>query len=552
MQKIEEYIAQRKKKDKLDEFDFKNHSENMAKVIQYIADYFNTYLNLEDYSYEQIKMQQSIDKFKNTIQEKYPKTYEYIISYYWNNKKRLDQYVDKAYNELEDAELFYTQEDFQIVAKYVINNKLNVEMEDELYKNLILMAQEYRESSNDVPLPSNMKGLDNELVDWVKDIYKKYHVNLCNFAEGISYYYFEHYVDIKYDRSTETFYYINRYDYRYKENPFDIKSIYERNKEREFIKEHKGELEMLIMYCYLFNNVEDQDYWPEYVELCISIGRVKLAKSKRILIAVKISGLNYPCEIKCSYQYIETFTGVLKEDPGTNYVLRLIYEKNVDAIWKDNDYLDTIIHNLQKSFKQYAAPSLLEFQSPFKTPGYTEEDFFANYFKLEKGLRRFNNTKIAIINGYMKSSKGKEFLFSNMDDLVHLHNTCKQLKLQLKLAVNFTDSNGKNALKKEMEDTINSLAGMRSFIIAVHLNNIEEWGGYRTLYSNDKRHEHISTMDYPTISIFMQGLATILQDNRLRYFIPDTVKSSEALENLVDILYRTGCSFEKEVNADEE
>ena len=145
MQKIEEYIAQRKKKDKLDEFNFKNHSENMAKVIQYVADYFNTYLNLEDYSYEQIKMQQAIDKFKNTIQEKYPKTYEYIISYYWDNKKRLDQYVDKAYNELEDVDLFCTEEDFKTVAEYVITNKLNVEMEDELYKNLILMAREYRE-----------------------------------------------------------------------------------------------------------------------------------------------------------------------------------------------------------------------------------------------------------------------------------------------------------------------------------------------------------------------------------------------------------------------
>lgn len=48
---IEEYIAKRKKKDNLNEFDFKLHSENMSTVIQYVMDYFNNYLNLEDYCF---------------------------------------------------------------------------------------------------------------------------------------------------------------------------------------------------------------------------------------------------------------------------------------------------------------------------------------------------------------------------------------------------------------------------------------------------------------------------------------------------------------------
>lgn len=69
---IEEYISGRKKKDKLDEFDFQKHSENMAQVIQYVTEYFNTYLNIEDYSYEQIKTQQVIDRFKNGIADRYP------------------------------------------------------------------------------------------------------------------------------------------------------------------------------------------------------------------------------------------------------------------------------------------------------------------------------------------------------------------------------------------------------------------------------------------------------------------------------------------------
>ena len=70
MLSVEEYIAKRKKKDNLNEFDFKLHSENMSTVIQYVMDYFNNYLNLEDYSYEQVKTQQIIDRFKKGITER--------------------------------------------------------------------------------------------------------------------------------------------------------------------------------------------------------------------------------------------------------------------------------------------------------------------------------------------------------------------------------------------------------------------------------------------------------------------------------------------------
>ncbi|ACL77026.1 hypothetical protein [Ruminiclostridium cellulolyticum] len=44
---VEQYISQMKKKDKLAEFDFQNHAENMTTVIKYVMDYFNNYLNPE-------------------------------------------------------------------------------------------------------------------------------------------------------------------------------------------------------------------------------------------------------------------------------------------------------------------------------------------------------------------------------------------------------------------------------------------------------------------------------------------------------------------------
>lgn len=551
MLKLEDYITKRKKEDKIDEFDLKKHSENMASIIKYVTDYFNNYLNLEDYDYEKIKMQHTVDKFKKDIQKRYPETYDYIISYYLDNKIRLDKYVTKAYEDMKDGELFYKEEDYNKVAEFVIEKKLNLPMDEILYHKLSMMAREYRQIENACPAISEMKELDNALVDWVKYVFRKYHVNLLNYTSEVAYHYYETYVATEYDRDTDTFYHINKYDYRYQENPFDINDIYARNEHREFIKDHKGELEMLIMYCWLNDEIRDLDYWPEYVQLCIDSNRVKLSKRKRVLIPVQISNIKYPSEIVTAGKYIETVNGLIEKDPGENYILRISYGKNNDEIWKDKKSLESIIKNLQSSFKLYGAPSLVEFESPYKTVGYSKENFFDSYQAFEKGLLRFTKTKIAVINGYVKGSKGKESLFSSIEDIVMLHNTCKQLNLRLKLSVDFNDSNRKNILKKKMEETINALSSIRSFIVGIHLNGIDSWSNYRGIFDEDNKHAYINTYEYPTVSTFMRGLATIVQDSKVRYLIPEKVNNEEKLEGLIDILYRAGFCFEKGGSIDE-
>lgn len=78
MFKVEEYIAKRKKEDKIDEFDFKKHSEEMASIIKYVTDYFNNYLNLEDYDYEMAKTQQTVNKILILISSL---TYLFVLFY---------------------------------------------------------------------------------------------------------------------------------------------------------------------------------------------------------------------------------------------------------------------------------------------------------------------------------------------------------------------------------------------------------------------------------------------------------------------------------------
>lgn len=548
---IEDYIASRKKKDKLDEFDFQKHSENMGAVIQYVMEYFNEYLNLEDYSYEQVKTQQVIDKFKEGIVENFPTTYEFIISYYWSNKKRVDKLVSKAYEEIEDIEIFYLPEDDRKVAEYVCKNKLKVVATEELLSNIAIMSKEYRESQIEKPSISDMKELDNAISDWVIEVYRKYNVNLLDFAREISYKFYERYVDREYDGQTKTHYYINKYDYRYQDNPFNINDIYNRNKHREFIDDHKGELEMLIMYFWLLEDVHDESYWPEYVNLSIENERVILAGKKRILKPVLVKGVAYTSDIHSTTNYIETKNGILKESPGKNYILSIVYEKSNDEIWKDKDALNNIIKNLHQSFKQFGTPELLEFLSPYQTLGYTKEKFFEQYQIFEKNMRRYTKMKIAIINGYTMKSRDKDYLFSTIDDIAGLRNTCKELKLNLKISLDFTDKNKRNKIKENINDMVNTLAGMRNLIIGIHINEIDSWSPSSQIYYSTDRQRFINTMDYPTVSTFMAGLTTILQDSRPRYLIPNAVKNPEKLEILIDTLYRAGCCFESGETKDE-
>lgn len=48
MVSIEEYIARRKKEDKLNEFDIVARTQNMKLCLDYVFEYFNNYLNITE------------------------------------------------------------------------------------------------------------------------------------------------------------------------------------------------------------------------------------------------------------------------------------------------------------------------------------------------------------------------------------------------------------------------------------------------------------------------------------------------------------------------
>lgn len=540
---VEQYISQMKKKDKLDEFNFQNHAENMTAVIKYVMEYFNNYLNPEAYDYENIKVEQTLLKIDQEIGATYPKSKDFIFRYYKEYKSRIDRTLKNYISDLKYYDLFYCKEDYEnAVDAFCNSSKVKGIGVENFKEDLVVLAQEIKDNETEKPSFSSYRLLDDSLIDWVKSTYREYKVNIIQFTEGYMWKYNERYIERKYDNKSETHYRINRYNHRYNNNPFSVDEVYQENCNRPFIEGKKGELEMLMMYDWIFDNVEDSDYWSEYVNLCVSTQRVKIVKNINALIPVKVKDIAYPMDIQCNKTYIETNNGVINSDPGTSYILRLSYNKDNDVIWKDEKELKSVISNLHEAFSKYCAPSVIEIFPPIRSNNYGEEEFFQKYRILEKAMRKYSDLKIVIINGPERYYSKPKYLVQTVEDILSIRKTVKERKYHLKFAVDISSLFKKKCYGRELEEKLDKLSEIRNSIDGIHLSNIHD---VYSIFSEIRKEDdvHLNSYGYRKYSDFLGGISALFNDNLPRYFVPENVVGSEDLEELVDVLLRGGFSF---------
>jgi hypothetical protein len=541
---IEQYITQMKKKDKLDEFNFKNHAENMSATIKYVMDYFTNYLDPEAYDYENIKIEQTASKIEQEIGTVFPKSKTFIVDYYKKNKTRIDKVLKSWIEELKYVDLFYCIEDYEnAINKFCESTKMRGTGTEQYKDKLILLAQEVKENKVDIPSISGFKYLDNALITWVKDTYREYGVNLFEFAQDYIYHYYEEYVEVIYKKESETFYYINRYNHRYNNNPFGMDEMYKENSHRPFIFDRKGEVEMLLMYVWIFDNANDSDYWSEYVNLCKSTGRVSIVGHINILTPVTNNGNTYPEDVKSTVVYAETTTGSIKGNPDSAYILRLYYDKDNDIAWKDIKRLNEIINNLHETFAKYGIPLALELLSPMRSQTYNEEEFFTLYRILEKSMKKYTNMKIVLINGPHRQSSKPKYLMQSAEDIVRIKDIAKNMKFKLKFAVDISKLINRKTYRGDFADDFNKLSEIRNAIVGVHLSrNNNRNNSYNNRHYKDGNY-YLNKFEYPPNSDLLGCISALMNDNMCRYFVPDGISNTIELEELVDDLLRGGFSF---------
>ena len=545
---IDEYIAKMKKTDRLDEFDFTKQSENMSSVMKYVMSYFNEYLNMETCDAEEIKQKHATDKLGEETARKYPESKDFILNFYLQHKIKINKELDKWLNDIQYFPFYYSEQDFSTLADdFCASYKLKGAEMNEYTKNIALLIAEIKKNNTDPPTTSEMVRLDHNLTSWIRETYRQYGVNLYSFAADLGYSYYERYV--KYERGSynERGYYVNHYNHRYNNNPFGINQIYEDNKHRPFIENKRGELEMLVMHSWLFNEVNDDDYWPEYVNLCVSHGRVSIVRSINALKSVTCNGLKYPEDVPCLVEHIVTTDGTIKRNPQGSYILRVDVSSAYALIWQNTEEMAKLIETLHVLFKEYGVPEVLEITTPIRTVPFNEEVFLLCCSLLEKKMKKYSSIKVSIVNGPGNQKSKPISYICTIEDIIKLKAQLRERKIHLQFSIDFPALlAGKRDTSYNQNEIFGALTEIKNSIICLNVTNVKpqtsNWPKQRTI-GDDTDVYYLNKYKYPIYDDFYSMLSATFNDNQQRYLIPKNISNDTEMETLIDNLLRSGFAF---------
>ncbi len=270
MLSLEEYIAKRKKEDKLDEFDYEQRLENIKTCVEYVLEYYTRYLGLTEGENRSAIQENKLNNYKEKIKVYSPDVQKKLIEFYDNYHTcveiRLNNFIKSnamflIYNtENEFRNLSYECYDF-------LSRKLPyLKKEGEFI--FVLLKDTFRiKSEENSDFTFLKKDIKESVVQWMEKIYYKYDINIYNFAyeyilkfeEGTTR--IREKDDINY--SIDPFVY---YDYKQSQNLFNLDNVYPKIAHKPFIKGKRKELELIMMYVWTNGMLRDKRYWKEYLD----------------------------------------------------------------------------------------------------------------------------------------------------------------------------------------------------------------------------------------------------------------------------------------------
>ncbi|WP_296561988.1 hypothetical protein [uncultured Acetobacterium sp.] len=269
---IEEYIARRKKEDKLNEFDLDARTQNMKICVDYVFEFFNNYLDITEAEEKTALQSEKLEKYRKQIREYEPEVREWAVGLYNEHGKQINRHIGNIVKENEMFFLYNSDSEFRN-ASYDCYSRLIKKLpflKDQTEK-LFLLIKEYHRVESERQFTFVIPSISQEMTEWVDKTWTKYQVNLlafaCNwissFGENENIWPSTHrsksqYTWRKYD-----------YDYKQKSNLFNIDSLYRKIPKKSFIKGRKQELEILFMYYWLHDIEGDEDYWQDYLEIVL-------------------------------------------------------------------------------------------------------------------------------------------------------------------------------------------------------------------------------------------------------------------------------------------
>lgn len=254
---LDKFIEKRLKDDKKNLLDLDNKENNLQDCVNYIFEYFNTYINIDESRRLQIENDEKIEKYYWQIEKYSTEVQNWLIEVYSKYNKKINQQIPKLLKDIDVFLLTNSSESFrkysykcysQLIKKYPFMENYT----EQLYE---FILDEHRILSNNYQLNQENETSFNEKIDkYIIATADKYKVNLLAWAEVYSdnFFGYEHMWPVgacdieEYGKSYNPM--------KAKKNKFNIDNIYSQISTLPYIKGRKKILEILVMY-----------YWQKHI-----------------------------------------------------------------------------------------------------------------------------------------------------------------------------------------------------------------------------------------------------------------------------------------------
>lgn len=270
---IEEYIAKRKREDKLNEFDMNDKNENLRLCVNYVFEFFNNYLDIDEVDEQTALKNEKLSKYRNQFEEYDEEVIKWLVDIYSEHGKQINRKIINILKEDEFFFLYDSDKDFRSVS-YDCYSKLikkNSYLKDQT-EMLFLFIKDYHRVIGQKRMEQDKVFICEGINEWIQNTWIKYQVNLLEFVKRWINYFYDN-EDIwprTHKLKSQSSYIEYDYDIRQKSNLFNLDSLYRKMPKKAFIKGRKQELEVLMMYYWINTIVGDEDeYWEEYLEKVI-------------------------------------------------------------------------------------------------------------------------------------------------------------------------------------------------------------------------------------------------------------------------------------------
>jgi hypothetical protein len=270
MLSIEEYIARRKREDRLNEYDVDARAENIRLCVNYVFEYFNNYLDLSEAEGRTALENEKLDKYRRQLRDYEPEIRDWLVSIKAEYDKSLNQSINRLLGKEEFFFLYNADHEFRSLSYDCYSEliKKHPYLKDQTEMLYLLIKDHHRvlsQQSRQYKAPFISEGIN----DWIEATWAKYQVNVAAFADRWVnlFYEDEDSWPASHRRKSKDSWRKYEYDHKQKSNLFNLNPLYTRMPKKPYTRGRKQEFEILMMYYWLHSMVgDDEGYWNEYLE----------------------------------------------------------------------------------------------------------------------------------------------------------------------------------------------------------------------------------------------------------------------------------------------